>query len=99
MRASTCTRTSHDNQRTIRGKSAPNVSAPCSDQSLLEAALAGAFGVSDFLDVDEESDDAGVVGVVELLPESLEVLDDDDSLDVVLDDEDDLDLPPRLSVL
>lgn len=56
-------------------------------QSELESDLAGVEGV------------AG--GVVELLPESLDVdVDvDDESVALVLDDEEDFDLPPRLSVL
>ena len=80
------------------GKSRPNVSADLTDQSLLEADLAGVLDVSGVLELDEESEDAGVAGVVEVVPESLDVLaEEDDSLDVVLDD--DFDLPPRLSVL
>lgn len=80
------------------GKSRPNVSADLTDQSLLEADLAGVLDVSGVLELDEESEDAGVAGEVEVVAESLDVLDeDDDSLDVVLDD--DFDLPPRLSVL
>jgi hypothetical protein len=80
------------------GKSRPNVSADLTDQSLLAADLAGVLDVSGVLELDEESEDAGVAGVVEVVPESLDVLDEEaDSLDVVLDD--DFDLPPRLSVL